>query len=192
VGTALNDDPQLNARHLPPTLDGSRRNLPRPVIIDRHLQLPPTCKLLRNYQNGTGRRPWVLCAPSSDAISTERLSALEKAGAAVIQVPVEAKGNRISVSSILHTLRQREIRSLMVEGGARIIESFFKECSVVDSLIVTVAPTFVGADGVGYAFELGSGSDSGDEPFKLFRTDQIGNDVVILLTAGRSDPVQFI
>jgi len=43
----------------------------------------------------------------------------------------------------------------MVEGGARIIASFFAEQSatgrsVIDSLIVTVAPIFVGADSVGY------------------------------------------
>ena len=43
----------------------------------------------------------------------------------------------------------------MVEGGARIIASFFAERSatgkpVIDSLIITVAPIFVGVSGVGY------------------------------------------
>ena len=43
----------------------------------------------------------------------------------------------------------------MVEGGARIIASLFAARSatgkpVIDSLIVTVAPIFVGVDGVGY------------------------------------------
>jgi hypothetical protein len=45
----------------------------------------------------------------------------------------------------------------MVEGGAQVIESFLAESSkgVIDTVIVTVAPTFVGVDGVGYAAPLG-------------------------------------
>lgn len=48
----------------------------------------------------------------------------------------------------------------MVEGGARIIASFFAgsfpENSVIDSLIITVAPTLVGTEGVGYEAPLQS------------------------------------
>jgi hypothetical protein len=38
----------------------------------------------------------------------------------------------------------------MVEGGARIIQSFLSE-HLVDALIVTTAPVIVGGDGVGYS-----------------------------------------
>jgi len=45
----------------------------------------------------------------------------------------------------------------MVEGGARVIKSFFAQefsssasQGVIDSIVVTVAPTFVGHNGVGY------------------------------------------
>lgn len=51
----------------------------------------------------------------------------------------------------------------MVEGGATVIQSFLTE-SLVDTVIVTVAPIFVGADGVGY--------DSG-------LTEQVCFDIVI-------------
>jgi 2,5-diamino-6-(ribosylamino)-4(3H)-pyrimidinone 5'-phosphate reductase len=49
----------------------------------------------------------------------------------------------------------------MVEGGAQVIESFLAESSrenpsgVIDTVIVTVAPTFVGVEGVGYGVPLG-------------------------------------
>jgi 2,5-diamino-6-(ribosylamino)-4(3H)-pyrimidinone 5'-phosphate reductase len=43
----------------------------------------------------------------------------------------------------------------MVEGGAQIIGSFLAESSVVDTVIITVAPTFVGVNGSGYAVPLG-------------------------------------
>lgn len=38
----------------------------------------------------------------------------------------------------------------MVEGGAQIIDSFLAEPNLVDVVIVTIAPVFVGRDGVGY------------------------------------------
>jgi 2,5-diamino-6-(ribosylamino)-4(3H)-pyrimidinone 5'-phosphate reductase len=48
----------------------------------------------------------------------------------------------------------------MVEGGAQVIGSFFEIASspgsekpLVDRVIVTVAPTFVGQDGIGYGLE---------------------------------------
>jgi 2,5-diamino-6-(ribosylamino)-4(3H)-pyrimidinone 5'-phosphate reductase len=47
----------------------------------------------------------------------------------------------------------------MVEGGARVIGAFLAAAqlthprSIVDTIIVTVAPTFVGEDGVSYGFE---------------------------------------
>jgi riboflavin biosynthesis pyrimidine reductase len=54
----------------------------------------------------------------------------------------------------------------MVEGGASVIGSFLAEAPVtredgeldyiVDTIIVTIAPTFVGDDGVGYGIGLGA------------------------------------
>jgi len=68
----------------------------------------------------------------------------------------------------------------MVEGGARIIASFFAERSatgktVIDSLILTVAPIFVGVGGVGY----GGGHNTSN--FEHLRTDKVGNDAVIVM-----------
>jgi 2,5-diamino-6-(ribosylamino)-4(3H)-pyrimidinone 5'-phosphate reductase len=57
--------------------------------------------------------------------------------------------DRLSVKSILTTLHNQGIKSLMVEGGAQIISSFLAEHDAVDKLIVTVAPLWVGEAGVG-------------------------------------------
>jgi len=187
IGTALNDDPQLNTRHLPPRpATEERYHLPRPVILDSYLRLSPNCKLLKNFQNGTGRRPWIIC--SSSAISAESLhrKELENAGAKIIELA--EVGGRISIPVLLVKLRSLDIRSLMVEGGASIIGSFLAEAtpshrmqsdmhrSVVDTVIVTVAPTFVGDDGVGY----GAGLSKEHIPkLQHIRTEVIGQDTVI-------------
>ncbi|KAG6842450.1 hypothetical protein C0991_007580 [Blastosporella zonata] len=94
IGTALNDNPQLNARLLPPLSEGQRYNLPRPVIVDSRLRLSPSCKLLSNYQAGRGRRPWIICAVVDDPDWRNRLETLQKAGAKVIQIPVDIHGKK--------------------------------------------------------------------------------------------------
>ena len=99
IGTALNDNPQLNstfkspdssyingksARHLPSRPSNEKRyHLPRPVILDAHLRLHPECKLLINYKSGTGRRPWVICSSSASPLNR---ATLEKAGARIIEI----------------------------------------------------------------------------------------------------------
>lgn len=65
-----------------------------------------------------------------------------------------------SVPDILQKLHGLGIGSLMVEGGASVIASFLDAASsipapggecAVDTLIVTVAPSMVGDEGVGYS-----------------------------------------
>ena len=59
---------------------------------------------------------------------------------------------------MLSTLQAQGIRSLMVEGGATVIKSFLsaagESSGLVDAVVVTVAPIFVGSDGVGYGQDL--------------------------------------
>uniref|UniRef100_A0A0W0F1R9 2,5-diamino-6-ribosylamino-4(3H)-pyrimidinone 5'-phosphate reductase n=1 Tax=Moniliophthora roreri TaxID=221103 RepID=A0A0W0F1R9_MONRR len=186
IGTASNDNPQLNTRHLPSRPSNPAKNghdnpyhLPRPIILDSTLRLSPNCKLLDNYKKGLGRRPWVFCSKLGDDEGNrewrewmERKQLLEEAGASVITTPtaserhdgvllsitrnwpIEVTSNRSSdnlkLSAVLEYLHEHQIRSLMVEGGARVIRSFFAEESMVDTIIVTIAPTFVGDEGVGY------------------------------------------
>jgi len=199
IGTALNDNPQLNVRHLPQPTESTPYNIPRPVIIDAHLRLPTSCKLLRNFQNGTGRRPWIICVnqlrttdnsegtKDEQKISlSERKKTLEEAGARIIEIPPSSAGDglfHLSLPAILKSLSDLGIRSLMVEGGARIIGSFFSSPQkIIDTLIITVASVLVGSDGVGYqckypVLELGDSKKLAG--FKEVHTELIGRDTVV-------------
>jgi 2,5-diamino-6-(ribosylamino)-4(3H)-pyrimidinone 5'-phosphate reductase len=82
-----------------------------------------------------------------------------------VSVAYTAATGKILIPDLLRKLRSLDIRSVMVEGGASVIGSFLAEapintdgelCSIVDTVIVTVAPTFVGDDGVGYGIGLSS------------------------------------
>ena len=56
---------------------------------------------------------------------------------------------------MLHALHSLGIRTLMVEGGAQIIDSFARS-GLVDRLVVTVAPVVVGPQGIGYTLDPSS------------------------------------
>ncbi|KAG8900698.1 2,5-diamino-6-(ribosylamino)-4(3H)-pyrimidinone 5'-phosphate reductase [Tulasnella sp. 403] len=145
IGTALNDDPQLNTRRLPP------REIPypqpTPIILDTHLRLPVTAKLVQNYARGLGRQPWVICSKDADPA---RKAGLEDAGVKVVQVSTGGATGKLDIDDALHELKSLGIKSLMVEGGQRVISTLLSHQSpVFDCLIVTVAPLLVGAAGVG-------------------------------------------
>lgn len=195
-------------RHLPQPRS-TPYNLPRPVIIDTHLRLPASCKLLRHFQNRTGRRPWIICAAFNSQLRTidnsegngdeatqrisrrERKKALEEAGARIIEIPSSSArdglfpSSHLSLPAILKSLTDLGIRSLMAEGGARIIGSFFEAPeNIVDTLIITVAPVLVGSDGVGYQCKypfLELSNSKKQARFKEVHTELIGRDTMVAL-----------
>ncbi|KAG9222404.1 hypothetical protein CCMSSC00406_0002739 [Pleurotus cornucopiae] len=180
------------ARHLPPREPDASNghdnpyHLPRPIILDTNLRLKTDCKLVQNFKNGCGRRPWVVCAaPSSpdDAVFASKMKLLTDVGVRVIQVPTET-GHQIDIRAMLRTLSELGVRSLMVEGGASVIKSFFTGVSnpsgnFVDAVIVTVAPVFVGQQGIGYDLNLQSSSG-----LQHVHSEILGKDAVLML---RSD-----
>jgi len=163
---------QLAAR-IPSLLPVSSQ--PTPIILDRHLRTPLDCKLLKNAQAGIGKAPVIVTCgvnPSFLHEHARREKALEAAGATVIQVditrrelpdfPAQIVGLKFSTFTVdvaaggftlaslvdSKALRPHLGRSLMIEGGSSIISSFLS-APEVDMIVTTVAPTFVGEDGVG-------------------------------------------
>jgi 3,4-dihydroxy 2-butanone 4-phosphate synthase/GTP cyclohydrolase II len=119
IGTILSDDPQLTVR----LVEG--RN-PRPVILDSSLRTPSTAKVLAS-------QPIIFC--SADA-SDEAQRALEARGA---QVERQPQAGRIDLDAMLARLHALGVRSLMVEGGGEVIESFLAR-GLADRAVLTIAP----------------------------------------------------
>ncbi|KAJ1968368.1 2,5-diamino-6-(ribosylamino)-4(3H)-pyrimidinone 5'-phosphate reductase, partial [Dispira parvispora] len=162
IGTVISDDPRLTAR-----MCGPHYNLrnPQPVVIDPTLRMPLSCKLLTSpLTDPRVKPPWVITGPQC---SMERKALLEDAGARVFVMPedltMSTQGSTrptIEVADILACLRRQGIQSLMVEGGATVIEHFLQFMSAVRQdpsseqhlpslrCIITVAPCWVGLDGV--------------------------------------------
>jgi GTP cyclohydrolase II len=127
IGTVLADDPRLTVR-LVPGPD------PQPVILDTHLRLPLSARLLQN-----GRSPWIATNSTADPA---QIAALQATGATVWSLPIDEMG-LIHLPVLLARLKAQGINSLMVEGGAQVITSFLAQ-QLVDRLVVTVSPRLLG------------------------------------------------
>ena len=128
IGTVLADNPRLTVRLV------SGRN-PQPIIADSRLRFPSDAKLLQHPERTA------LIATSEQA-DGRRQEVLEAAGAYVLRVPTNTRG-QVDLAALLERLGQFGINSLMVEGGTRIITSFLSD-RLVDSLVVTISPRLIG------------------------------------------------
>ncbi|KAJ2798910.1 2,5-diamino-6-(ribosylamino)-4(3H)-pyrimidinone 5'-phosphate reductase [Coemansia guatemalensis] len=144
IGTVLFDDPQLSVRLLPVSELSDVRH-PQPIVLDSKLRTPLTARLLTGPQsNPRLHPPWIVTGPGYDR---QRRVELERAGARVVVVDDCDESGHPRLTAITAALRRLGIRRLMVEGGARVIQSFL-ESQLVDVLIVTIAPVLVGSSGV--------------------------------------------
>jgi riboflavin-specific deaminase-like protein len=128
INTLLTDDPLLTVRYT----GGSD---PQPIVLDSNLRIPLQARLLER----TDRRCWLAC---TDSNKPERCSEVESQGAEIIFCRHDRQG-RVDLTNLLYLLGERGIRSIMVEGGSKVITSFV-ENQLVDKLIITIAPHLVG------------------------------------------------
>ena len=158
VGTVLADNPRLTCR------DGSGPS-PMPVVFDSHLQTPPDSRRFREHP-----RLVLVC---SEEARKER-SHLFAPRAVTYLTTVER-----DLDGALEALKEKcGLRSLMVEGGARLIESFLS-ARLFDLAVVTVALRFLGG------YQIASESDL-DAPLALEECFRIGEDLLILAGPGGS------
>ncbi|CAG8542486.1 2058_t:CDS:2 [Paraglomus brasilianum] len=192
IGTVLSDDPKLTARRLEPG-EESTISQPRPIILDPKLKFPLNAKLLNkdesNENKSHRKTPWIFTQHKHDI---KKKLLLEQAGAKILTIDSDENGY-LSLSQLLTVLSRPplSISRLMVEGGAKIIQSFFKS-GLVDLLIVTIAPVYV-VRGISVVDEENQGKGRIDSPSKDIKFiqrevhyEQFGRDVVmaVALTNG--------
>jgi diaminohydroxyphosphoribosylaminopyrimidine deaminase/5-amino-6-(5-phosphoribosylamino)uracil reductase len=132
IGTVLADDPMLTVRDAP-----APRVSPRRVVFDRHARTPLHAALVRSAREV----PTIVIAETPDPAAARLL---EAAGVTVIRAPALGPG--------LEMLAQTGVRSLLIEGGARLACTFWEQ-SLVDRLIIFQGPVVLGAGAHGaFAF----------------------------------------
>jgi diaminohydroxyphosphoribosylaminopyrimidine deaminase/5-amino-6-(5-phosphoribosylamino)uracil reductase len=130
VNTVIKDNPELTTRLV------KGRN-PVRVILDSKLRIPLDSKVLTNQ---SAAKTLVAATP---AAPPENLAALKKMGIEVLTVPPDSS-SRVDLKALLKTLAQRQISSLLVEGGAEAITSFLR-LALADKIICIIAPKIMGS-----------------------------------------------
>jgi 2,5-diamino-6-(ribosylamino)-4(3H)-pyrimidinone 5'-phosphate reductase len=192
VGTAIADDPSLNCR-----IEGAGgyggeglAGQPRPVIVDPsgRWQFSEESKVFRLAREGRGKAPFIV---TSVEPSDARRALLESVGGKYLVVglsgkDVERKGSTWHI--VIDALKQRGIQSVMIEGGGFVINDLLgpgPAYSLINSVIVTIAPTWLGKGGVQVC------PDGGSERLPMTRLQEVkwiplGEDVVLCGRPNRS------
>jgi diaminohydroxyphosphoribosylaminopyrimidine deaminase/5-amino-6-(5-phosphoribosylamino)uracil reductase len=162
IGTILADNPLLTDRSGKPR----RRPLLR-VILDTHLRLPLDSRLVQSAQDDV----LVFCTlPESDP----RIDALQERGVQTIVVPAGQPHGRPDLKQILRRLPEREITSVMIEGGGT-LNAAGLAAGVGDKVFFYYAPTVLGHGSIPFA------ANAGAKPLEIKspRFHRFGDDVAI-------------
>jgi 3,4-dihydroxy 2-butanone 4-phosphate synthase/GTP cyclohydrolase II len=128
VGTLLADDPRLTVR----LAEGSN---PQPIVLDTHLRTPVSARLVTQSDFS----PWII---KSQDNHSNRMEALKNAGATPLPCATSQDG-KIDLHALMAMLDKKQVNSIMVEGGAKVITSFVHS-ELIDQFIITVSPRLVG------------------------------------------------
>jgi len=147
ANTVVVDDPSLTDR------SGSerRRKLVR-VILDNRLQTPIAATVVRTAND----TPTVIVSNSTD---DAKIKAMIECG--IDFVSADARDLR----AVLRALRERELQSVLVEGGSSVAGAF-RDAGLIDKLTLMISPRIVGGTDAPLAF-IGKGASAIEEATTL-------------------------
>lgn len=163
IGTVLADDPLLTTR-----LEAGRGPTKNPVrvIFDSSARLPLSSKIANTARD---IRTIVAVTPAAHVHNIEdlRVKGLEV-------VKLDSWNDLVDIEVLLEELGGREISSLIVEGGSKIIASFVRT-GLVDKYLIFVAPKFIGTKGV----DLIGGNLGSIKELRIEKIEKLGEDMLI-------------
>lgn len=167
IGTVKADNPDLTCR-----LPGMEAQSPVRVVLDRSLRISGDSKLVHSARTTP---LWLMTSETSEAAAAMKLGA---AGAAIIRLPTsDAPG--LDLVAVLHALNERGITRLMVEGGARVAESFLK-AGFVDEVWLLRGPNAIGEGGIAALHAMPLSAITQSPAFRVRGSETLGNDTLTI------------
>lgn len=163
IGTVLEDDPELTCR----MVEGKN---PVRVVLDSSLRISLMATVLN-----PAAETIIFTGLESDKVKGEALAALPNVE--VVRLPLD--NGRLSIARVIEELAQREITSLLVEGGSAVLGAF-KDAGYGDRICAFIAPKIVGGS-QGYTPIGGAGCDFIADGWTLAETEYelLGQDLLI-------------
>jgi len=167
VETVIADDPSLTTR----LKTGAGRN-PVRIILDTHLRTPLDANVVTAPEAST----WIIVG--NKVTEEAKIQFLQYEHVSIIQL----KDETIRIPEVLDVLGQKEITSLLVEGGATVNSSFLQE-KMFNQLIVYMAPKLISGYGAPTSI-LGTGFESLAEvpSLSIQQVEQLDEDIKIVAT----------
>ncbi|MBM2825927.1 MAG: 5-amino-6-(5-phosphoribosylamino)uracil reductase [Dehalococcoidales bacterium] len=167
ANTVIADDPHLTCRY--GGKGGEVKKQPLRVIIDGRGRTPLTAQVFS--------QPGKALLAMGKPVTPEKKEVLAKAGAELLELPSES--GMIDLAGLLRALGEREITSVLVEGGGILLGSLFDH-RLVDKVIVFIAPIIIGGEAARTAV-AGVGVDKVKDAFKLERVsvERFGEDLMM-------------
>ena len=137
IGTLLADDARLTAR-----IPGIP-NLPRQplrIIVDSQLRTPPNAQAVRIAAQSPDFAPLLIA--TTEYADAERENVLRTPGVEICRLPADANG-RVALPSLLKMLAQRQILSVLCEGGGE-LNAALLAANLVHKVLFFYAPKLIG------------------------------------------------
>ncbi|ETN46954.1 uncharacterized protein HMPREF1541_01144 [Cyphellophora europaea CBS 101466] len=153
VRTAIADDPSLNCRLSGAGGFGGPRGRwqPRPIIIDPtgRLIIRPEMKMLQVAVLGRAKPPWIVVGPNAN-LHPVAVQTLKAHGGEYLMINEVDHHGRFRWDGIFRVMLKENIRSVMIEGGGLVLSELLSQryAQSIDSVIMTMTPTFLGSRGV--------------------------------------------
>lgn len=175
IGTVLKDDPELTCR-----LSAGRRRMmrkaagnPKRYIFDSDLRIPLESKIVRTAVDV----PTIIFV--RNGIHKGKFEKFSRTSIRLEPLSQDSEG-QLCLEEAMSFMHGEGIKSVLVEGGGRIITSFLKK-KFVDRLIVVIAPIVIGT-GVQSVYDLGVKKLSEALRPRTTKIKKMGNDVVWEMT----------
>ncbi|CCD22849.1 2,5-diamino-6-(ribosylamino)-4(3H)-pyrimidinone 5'-phosphate reductase NDAI_0A06950 [Naumovozyma dairenensis CBS 421] len=143
-GTALADDPGLNCKWVPANNNYTKSfdNSPRPIILDTKQKWSfKGSKMYDLFMAKEGKSPIVIVTKAPTK---------EEEYVSYLVCPSDPTTGYVDWKELLQRLNNEYgINSVMIEGGANVIQQLLTKPDIVDNLIVTIGSIYLGKSGVG-------------------------------------------
>ncbi|MFC1988266.1 bifunctional diaminohydroxyphosphoribosylaminopyrimidine deaminase/5-amino-6-(5-phosphoribosylamino)uracil reductase RibD [Chloroflexota bacterium] len=167
ANTVIADDPRLTCRYA--GKGGEVRKQPLRVIVDGKGRTPTVSKVF----NESGRALLAL----DKSVSTEKKNDFSRVDTELLELPqIE---DQLDLESLLKTLGEQKITSVLVEGGGILLGSLF-DYRLVDKVIAFITPIIIGGKEAKTAV-AGKGADRVLDALKLERVsvEKFGDDLMV-------------
>lgn len=168
VNTVIKDNPYLSCRIDDLLFEDS----PVKVIVDATLKTPTNANIF------SGLSPAPVIMATTKKASKSKIKKFNDLDVDVIVCPLD-KNKAVDINYLINELAKHEITSILVEGGGKLIGSFF-DAKLVDRAYFFIAPKIIGGE-LAVSSVAGSGCSKLEDVISLkdVKYMQFGNDLLI-------------